>query len=152
MKLFNYLFTDNNSFSLLLTKGWNFKKWSSFLFTLGVFKFELSLVKYGQKSKVRTVLKTSGSQLFKTFTFDLWPCFTRDNSDWTHQLLKENRTFFKISPFTPPTSSLFSSSHVLTPPNSSSNLQPKKTTTNYNSKLLVGGRGKKGGWYVRGER
>ena len=43
---------------------------------------ELSLVKHGQKSKVRTVLKLSGSQLFKTvLTFNYRPCLTRDNSD-----------------------------------------------------------------------
>ena len=31
-------------------------------------------------------MKLSGSQLFKTvLTFDYWPCFTRDNSDWINQ-------------------------------------------------------------------
>ena len=54
-----------SSFSMnsdLLIKGWNLKKgWFSFY--SWCIQSELSLVKHGQKSKVRTVLKFSGSQI-----------------------------------------------------------------------------------------
>ena len=67
---------------------------SDFLFTLGVFNLELSLVKYGQKSKVWTVLKTSGSQLFKTvLTFNhVLPEITQIEKE------KENQTFLRNHP------------------------------------------------------
>ena len=43
---------------------------------------ELSLVEHGKKSRVRTVSKSTGSQLLKTvLTCDFEPYFTRDNSD-----------------------------------------------------------------------
>ena len=46
----------------------------------------LSLVKHGQYSKVRTVLKSWDPDNFKTvLTFNHWLCFTRDNPDWIHQ-------------------------------------------------------------------
>ena len=56
---------------IYVAKGWDLKK-GLFSFNSWCVQSELSLVKYGQKSKVRTVLKTSGFQLFKTvLTFDL---------------------------------------------------------------------------------
>ena len=51
-------------------KGWKLEK-VPFSFYPWCIQSELSLVKHGQKSKVRTVLKLSGSPLFKTvLTFD----------------------------------------------------------------------------------
>ena len=46
-------------------KGWKLEK-VPFSFYPWCIQSELSLVKHGQKSKVKTVLKSSGSQLFKT--------------------------------------------------------------------------------------
>ena len=59
------------------SKGWCLKNvW--FCFYHCCVQSELTLVKHGQKSKVRTALKSWD-------TFDFWQCFTRDNSDWTQQ-------------------------------------------------------------------
>ena len=62
-------------------KGWKLKN-VPFSFYPWCIQSELSLVKHGQQSKVRRVLKLTGSPLFNTgLTFDYYPCFTRDNSD-----------------------------------------------------------------------
>ena len=71
---------EGDHFSLFISsdsEGWCLKNvWFSFY--PWCVQSELSLVKHCQKSKV--------SQLFKpVLTFDFWPCFTRDNSEWTHQ-------------------------------------------------------------------
>ena len=71
---------ENNEFC---TKGWNLKKFP-FPFYPWSFQADLSLIKHGQNSKVRKVLKFSGSQLFKgVLTFDFWPCFTRSQIENT---------------------------------------------------------------------
>ena len=60
-------------------KGWDLKRGLIPFYPLFV-QSELSLVKYVQKSKVRTVLKSQDLSFFKNvLTFDIWPCFTRDN-------------------------------------------------------------------------